>query len=150
MAESDPSRIRSLALSREDVIDAFAYNRENPATAVLRVTPPFHGRMRARLHVSNERSAETVWRDGATGSIHIEPKSLLEQDVVDAYPVFEELYASMNKSEGNGGSVSEVHEHYERRLEEWRQVARNRVLDVVVLEGDGTDTLHRIDLKWLG
>ena len=150
MAESDPSRIRSLAVSREDVIDAFAYNRENPATAVLRVTPPFHGRMRARIHVSNELSAQTVWRDGATGSIHLEPESLLEQEVVDSYPVFEQVYASMNESESVGESGTDVHEHYERRLKEWRQSARNRVLDEVELVGDGSDTLHRIDLKWLG
>ena len=166
MTESDPSRIRSLAISREDLFDAFVYNRENPTTAVLRVTPPFHGRMRARLHVSNERATTNVWRDPVTGSIHFEPESLLEQEVVDAYPVLEEIYASMDESDRAGETVSDVHEQYDRRLEEWRKSARSRVLDEVKLEGDvelegevegdveleGDDAgnSHRIDLKWLG
>ena len=34
----DPARIRSLAVSSEDVANAFVYSRENPGTAVLRVT----------------------------------------------------------------------------------------------------------------
>lgn len=76
---SDPGAVRAIAVTRADVVDAFVYTKENPGTAVLRLTPPFHGRMRARLHVERSPAA-------GTPGVHVPPGELLESSVADAYP----------------------------------------------------------------
>ncbi|MFB6251790.1 MAG: hypothetical protein ABEI27_08930 [Halobellus sp.] len=45
-----PIRIRSLAVTTTDVVDALEARVRRQRRIVLRVTPPFSGRMRARLH----------------------------------------------------------------------------------------------------
>jgi len=48
----DPTTVRSVAVTREDVVRALELRERGGPRAVLRVTPPFSGRMRARLHVA--------------------------------------------------------------------------------------------------
>lgn len=45
-----PTDVRSLAVHAEDVVTALEARHEGQP-AVLRATPPYHARMRARLHV---------------------------------------------------------------------------------------------------
>lgn len=119
MGTDGPSAIRSLAVSTEDVVDAFVYDRENPASAVLRVTPPFHGRMRARIHVYHVDDAD------ATGAIHVPPRDLLSEAVRAAYPTLESFAA-----EDDAG------DRYAEAIERWRERARDAIADRVVLETD--------------
>lgn len=49
-ASDDPGRIRSIAVHRDDVSTALEATLRSDREVVLRVTPPFSGRMRARLH----------------------------------------------------------------------------------------------------
>ncbi|WP_255168533.1 hypothetical protein [Natrononativus amylolyticus] len=128
----DPSAIRSFAVSPEDVVDAFVYGRENPGTAVLRVTPPFHGRMRARLHVYHTDDREV------TGAIHLEPRALLPEDVRAAYPTLD----------AGAADVDAARERHEAAIDDWRTRARESVVDRVELDaGDGN---HAVDVKRLG
>ena len=46
----DPRRIESLAVTESDVIDALEATARSDRDIVLRVTPPFAARMRARIH----------------------------------------------------------------------------------------------------
>ena len=48
---TDPSAIRALAIHAEDLLAAAEADARGGPRTVLRVTPPFSGRMRARLHV---------------------------------------------------------------------------------------------------
>ncbi len=148
MSDPDPSSIRSLAVAAEDVVDAAIYNRENPGTAVLRVTPPFHGRMRARLHVFHDETGRV------SDAIHLEPTQLLESEVLTAYPSFDE------QLEAETSDPDQFRERRERELERWRERASNAICESVVLEpaaseGDGNAASngsheHRVDVKRLG
>lgn len=48
---SDPTEIKSVAVKTDEVVQALELNQTSAKRAVLRVTPPFSGRMRARVHV---------------------------------------------------------------------------------------------------
>jgi hypothetical protein len=130
----DPSAIRSIALSPEDAVDAYVYGRENPGDAVLRVTPPFHGRMRARLHVYRRDDAEL------TGAVHVPPADVIAADVVAAYPDLESALADAD--------ADEVRERDGEAVADWRERARESIVDAVTLETD--DGPHRVAVKPLG
>ena len=134
----DPSAIRSLAVSSDDVVNAFVYTRENPGTAVLRVTPPFHGRMRARLHVFQ------VDDTPETGAIHVRPARLLEDGIVEEFPTLEETKASLE----DGSCPETVREAHADAVDRWRKRARGAIVDEHVLETD--EGASRVDVKRLG
>ncbi|ELY82345.1 hypothetical protein [Natrinema gari] len=134
----DPSAIRSVALSPEDVVDAYVYGRENPGEAVLRVTPPFHGRMRARLHVYRVDDAEL------TGAVHFSPATVITDDVLAAYPDLESALAATDEPAAD----DRLRERHADAVAEWRTRARDAIVESIALETD--DGTHRVDLKTLG
>ena len=136
--DADPAAIRSLAVSSEDVVNAFVYTRENPGTAVLRVTPPFHGRMRARLHVYQLEDARE------TGAVHISPVRLLEDAVVDSFPALEDTETTL----GDDPEPEVIREAHAEALEDWRERAAGSIVEVVDLEAG--EEPHRVDVKRLG
>ncbi|MCU4751544.1 hypothetical protein OB919_06060 [Halobacteria archaeon AArc-curdl1] len=136
----DPRVIRSIAVTADDVLDAFVYTRENPATAVLRVTPPFHGRMRARIHVFQ------IDDSSVTGALHLEPARLLEDEVVAAYPSLEPG-AAMDESEGTNEGATKF-EHYADAVDDWRTGARSAIIDSISLDEDANDD-HRVSVSVL-
>ena len=69
----DPTVIDTLAITAEDLIAALEANARRDAGAVLRVTPPFSGRMRARLHLAGAEGGY----DDTPRPIHIPPQRLL-------------------------------------------------------------------------
>ncbi|KDE59441.1 hypothetical protein EL22_21940 [Halostagnicola sp. A56] len=145
MSDPDPSSIRSLAVATEDVVDAAIYTRENPGTAVLRVTPPFHGRMRARLHVFHDEGGRV------SGAIHLEPDDLLAEAVLEDYPSFDALSFDDRSEDDPGEDPDRIRKRRERALETWRERAADAILDTVVLgRVDGIDSGHRVDVKRLG
>ncbi|RQG86992.1 hypothetical protein EA462_15205 [Natrarchaeobius halalkaliphilus] len=140
MTADDPSVIRSLAISTTDIVDAYAYTQENPGTAVIRVTPPFHGRMRARIHVYRIDDVEH------TDAIHVSPADLIEDDVVDSYPGYEDELAR----EGEGTSPPKSGGFGNRRaaaVDGWRARARDAIVDTVSLGED--DARHGVVVKAL-
>lgn len=59
--ESDPAAVESIAVTREDLVTAYEHAlRGGEGRAVLRLTPPFHARMRARIHVVVESEERDV------------------------------------------------------------------------------------------
>ncbi|SFS47449.1 hypothetical protein [Halostagnicola kamekurae] len=140
MSDQDPSSIRSIAVATEDVVDAAIYTRENPGTAVLRMTPPFHGRMRARLHVFHDEGGRV------SEAIHLEPDDLLADAVLEAYPSFDD-----RSEDDRDEDPDRIRKRRERALETWRERAADAILDAVVLgRVDGIDGGHRVDVKRLG
>jgi hypothetical protein len=133
-SEESPAAIRSIAVSADDVVDAFVYDRENPGAAVLRVTPPFHGRMRARLHVYHDDDAHL------TGAIHFSPSVLLSDDIVDAYPRLED--------DRTRESNEQARQHHAQAIEAWCKRASAEIVETVAIETD--EGTRRIDLKTLG
>ncbi|PCR90989.1 hypothetical protein [Natrinema ejinorense] len=136
-SEDDPAAIRSIALSPDDAVDAFIYSQENPGEAVLRVTPPFHGRMRARLHVYRVDDTEL------TGAVHLSPSAIIANDLIDAYPDLESTLDAENSTEAD-----RIRERHADAVDDWRARARDGIVDSVALETD--DGTHRVELKPLG
>ncbi|SDJ44836.1 hypothetical protein [Natronorubrum texcoconense] len=135
--DDDPTAIRSLALSPADAADAYAYTRENPGEAVLRVTPPFHGRMRARIHVYHLDDTEL------TGAVHVAPQVVIADDVVDDYPTLETELEDVDPSE-----TDRVRRRHGEAVEAWQKRAREAIVDEVTLETD--DGPHPVEIKRIG
>ncbi|GAB3676675.1 hypothetical protein [Halopiger thermotolerans] len=143
--ESDPTRIRSLAVSPEDAVNAYAYGQENPGEAVLRVTPPFHGRMRARIHVY--RVDDTP----VTGAVHVSPEDVIDDDVLAAYPHLEDEFADLatdSVEELDDADAERLRKRHAEAVEEWQERAETAVAETVTLETD--DGPHRVEVKRLG
>ncbi|PGF16867.1 hypothetical protein CP556_12560 [Natrinema sp. CBA1119] len=148
--DDDPSAIRSIALSPDDAVDAYAYSRENPGEAVLRVTPPFHGRMRARIHVYRVDDTEL------TGAVHLSPADVIAEDVVAEYPALESTRDAADPDEEPTDSdegtdsteVDRIRERHAEAVEAWQARAREAIVETVTLETD--DCSHRVELKTLG
>jgi hypothetical protein len=133
-SEESPTAIRSIAVSADDVVDAFVYGQENPGSAVLRVTPPFHGRMRARLHVYRVDDTQL------TGAVHLSPADVLSDAVVDAYPRL--------KDDQVRESNDRTRQRHAEDVESWRDRARNGIVETVPIETD--EGQRWIELKTLG
>ena len=131
--DRDPSAIRSLAISPADAVDAYVYSRANPGEAVLRVTPPFHGRMRARLHVYHVDDTEL------TGAVHVSPDDAIADDVVAEYP----------RIETPADDDSErLRERHAEAIEAWRARAREAIAETVSIETESGP--RTVDLKQIG
>lgn len=134
--DSDPTDIKSLAISATDLVAAIEAAADGSET-VLRVTPPFSGRMRARLHV--------VQPDDDDEPIHIEPDSLLATDA-PSYPTPDDTADELRDADDETYSVDRHRTYHEQRLAEWRESLPDHVVDSTVL----TDTEHDVTVSLLG
>ena len=124
----DPGVIRSIAVTVDDVVTALEANASADRGAVLRVTPPFSGRMRARIHVDDGGGYE-----GDAEPIHLDPTTLVEE--VPAYPTADETSA------GNADSddIETRRQRHTERLAEWRSTVRERLRERISVDHpDGT------------
>ncbi|WP_049921484.1 hypothetical protein [Halopiger djelfimassiliensis] len=135
--DDDPSTIRSIAVSPDDVVDAYAYSQENPGEAVLRITPPFHGRMRARIHVYRVDDTEL------TGAVHVRPADVIEPAVVSEYPDLESELDTADPDE-----ASRLRKRHAEAVRAWQERAREAIVDAVGLETDAGR--HEVEIKRLG
>jgi hypothetical protein len=110
----DPTTVRSVAVTREDVVRALELRERGGPRAVLRVTPPFSGRMRARLHVDGR---EGEYADPAP--LHVPPVRF----VGDPPP----LPAADDTADA-------LRERHERALAGWRRAVGERIVETTTLE----------------
>lgn len=152
-ASDDPGRIRSIAVHRDDVATALEATLRSDREVVLRVTPPFSGRMRARLHslgsggsgpapepVANADDVEGADDDPAP--IHVDPRDLVVD--VPSYPEVDETMTDHPDAdlETRRGQHTEA-------VESWREAVRQSVVDTVELDaGDGATV--EVDVAALG
>lgn len=128
----DPTVVRSIAVTASDVVSALEARRRTGRRAVLRVTPPFSARMRARLHVEGR---EGDYGDGLT-PIHLHPTRLVGD--VPRYPAPD----GTAEPPGPGADDRERADS----VEAWRAAVRGSLVDAVMLPG----TDHRVAVKPLG
>jgi len=134
---TNPSVIRSIAVTAEDVITAVETNRTSQRTAVHRVTPPFSGRMRARLHVRQGGKSET-------DSIHIPPTELLDESA-PAYPRPPETEDELRSDPDMTYSVENHRQYHEQVVDQWRTEATAAIresLSLPTLEDGSEVTVH--------
>ena len=118
----DPTTVRSVAVTREDVVRALELRERGGPRAVLRVTPPFSGRMRARLHVDGREGGSTAPAPlrGPPGRFVGDPPPLPTADA----------------------------ERHERALAGWRRAVGERIVETTTLETP--EGPHRVAVAVLG
>ena len=149
-----PDRIRSIAVHREDVATALEATIRTDRRVVLRITPPFSGRMRARIHEVTDGGLEGAgdgWEGGRDdrrdgdgtdpAPIHVDPRSLV--DDVPSYPEVDETTAAFPDAD-----VETRHERHADAVDAWRETVRGSLVDRVSIEVDGTT--HDVDVSVLG
>lgn len=144
VAESDDYRdIRSLAVHTEDVVTAFESNRTPGPRAVLRVTPPFAGRMRARLHV--EGTGEYT---GTPRPLHIDPPTLIDTERVPAYPTAAETEDRLRTDPELEYSIDRHHAYHTDAVATWREAVADAI--VARTDLDGSHGPHPVRVLALG
>jgi hypothetical protein len=138
----DPTAIRSIAVTVEDVIAAYEANRQRDVAAVLRITPPFSGRMRARIH-----AGPTEYEDRPT-PIHVRPSDLVDENTAGPYPTPDRTEDELRASTTESYSPERHHQFHADRVEAWRDRARDAIVDTVTI--DTPDGPHEVGVKALG
>ena len=142
-ASSGPDRIRSIAVHREDVANALEATLRSDREVVLRATPPFSGRMRARLHALDAGESQGDGDEDADAPvpIHIDPRAL----VADAppYPEVDDTAADLPDAD-----LETRRERHAANVEAWREAVRERVAEAVEIEVDGET--RTVDVTALG
>ena len=142
----DPAVVRSIAVSSTDVVAALEATRTTSRQVVLRVTPPFSGRMRARLHVEHDSKCEPSSEPEAEPRpLHIDPEDLLVEDA-PTYPESDETETELRES-GTPYTVERHHEYHAEAVTEWRSEIPDAIRDRVTLETSGGP--HEVAVKVL-
>lgn len=140
---SDSRTIRSIAVTAEDAVSAYEASERSASSPVLRVTPPFAGRMRARLHLPGPDEPS-----GDPPPIHIAPWKFFDDDRLPPYPEPGDTEAEIRECSTLTYSTELHHDRHVERVREWREVAREAFAEEVEIE---TPTgPHRVELKVLG
>ena len=140
---ADPRRIRSLAVHRADVANALEATLRSDSRVVLRVTPPFSGRMRARIHRVSDGAGEPA------EPIHVDAADLV--DPLPAYPEVDDTVADHPDAD-----VDTRRERHAEAVSEWRTAVREAVGGSVELavdtdvEGADAVSTHTVDVIPLG
>jgi len=140
-----PDRIRSIAVHREDVASALEATLRSDREVVLRATPPFSGRMRARLHALDAGGTGEGGEGGspadAPGPLHLDPRDLVAE--VPPYPEVDDTAAELPDAD-----LETRRERHAANVGAWRETVRERVCSTVDIEVDGE--VSTVDVNALG
>lgn len=148
--DADPRAIRSIAVTAGDVVAAYEARQRSPRRPVLRVTPPFSGRMRARLHdpgPSVTSKGSEVSLDPETGALHVPPGRLLDAEAIPAYPNPDDTEDALRADPDADFSVETHRERHVEAVEAWRDAVADAIVDAVEMELSGGS--HTVDVKTL-
>ncbi|WP_266076160.1 hypothetical protein [Haladaptatus caseinilyticus] len=140
----DPTVIRVVVIHADDVVTALEAT-ERGREAVLRITAPFAGRVRARLHVVQATEPADDGR-GGSAPIRIPPRHLVA-DEVPPYPQIDDTDPSVAETR----SEYDVEAHHERHtavVSAWRKGVREHIVETVEIETVGGS--HRVSVSVLG
>lgn len=124
--DADPTVVRSIAVTVGDVVAAFEATTRGRRRTVLRITPPFAGRMRARLHVEGGEGAY----ERAAAPIHVDPRDLIR----DEAPPYPEVDETAREFDDGSYDVDEHHARHLAAVESWREAVRDCLVDRVELQ----------------
>ncbi|SFR52275.1 MULTISPECIES: hypothetical protein [Halorubrum] len=143
-SDPGPDRIRSIAVHREDVANALEATLRSDRDVVLRATPPFSGRMRARLHAvdtDGDGDAENTGESDVPAPLHVDPRDLVED--VPPYPEPDDT-----ATEYPDADLEARRERHAEAVESWRERVREGVGSTVEIEVDGD--ARAVDVVALG
>ncbi|WP_135828188.1 hypothetical protein [Halorussus halobius] len=146
---SGPRTVRSLAVTVADVVTAYEAGRRSGRRPVLRATPPFAGRMRARLHeASSDAKASDSDLDPDTGALHVPPARFVDEGAIPAYPDPDDTEDALRADPDAEFTVERHRERHVDAVEAWRESVRESLVETVELRlGEGT---RRVAVKTLG
>ena len=147
----DRTAVRSIAVTAGDVVAAYEATRQAGRQAVLRVTPPFSGRMRARLHVSDAVTGAEAAAEADPGRAGPEPIEIAPGDLLaDAppYPTPDDTEDELRADPADEYTPERHRERHEAALADWREQARRSIVDSVTVESAGAS--HEVDVAVLG
>jgi len=142
MASDDPTVVRAITVSAADAVAAYESTVQPGRDAVLRLTPPFHGRMRARIHVPGDDYGQEP------DPVHVAGSALVDEAVVPAYPRADETAEDLRADPDADYSVDAHHERHRDAVEAWRDAVRDAIRDEATLDLDGES--HRVSVSVLG
>lgn len=161
---TDPTRITALAVTTDDLITAIESSIRDRRGTVLRVTPPFTGRMRARLHVvdvdvdvdhtanDREHHDETsyVVRPNDEHAVDTEPVTIDPERFIDDVPPLPTVDSIEDKLRRSTTQYSQSRhrEWYQSAIETWRESVCDRRVNTVIL--DLENKKHSVDVSYLG
>jgi hypothetical protein len=127
-------RIEVLAVTTDDAVAALEAALRSDSDVVLRATPPFRARMRARLHR----------RAGASeGSLVVDPRALFEG--APSYPEADETADDL----AHGEAFTDRHrDRHREAVAEWRAAVRAARADVLAVETPAGE--REVQVAWLG
>lgn len=141
VSSDDPTDVRALAVHADDVITALEANARRDAGAVLRVTPPFAGRMRARLHLDGR---EADYADPEP--LHIPPEAFVPDP--PAFPDPDDTEDEL-RADPDAEYTAERHRRaHAAAVETWRAAVRERIADTATVETPAGP--HEVDVSVLG
>lgn len=127
MPSRDPTDVRVLVVTTDDLVTALEANVRRDAGAVLRATPPFAGRMRVRLHLAG---AEREYGDPAP--LHVPPERFLDE--VPPFPTPDDTADALRADPDASYSRERHRRRHETAVAEWRRAVRDAVLDRTTIE----------------
>ena len=137
----DPTVIRVLAVTTDDIVTALEANERRDAGAVLRVTPPFAGRMRARLHIAG---TERAYDEPAP--LHVQPERFVSR--VPPFPTPDATEDQL-RSDPDVEYTPERHRcRHETAVERWRSSVRDVLVERVTIDVPAGE--HEVRLATLG
>jgi ATP-dependent exoDNAse (exonuclease V) beta subunit len=131
--DADPTTVSSVAVTVDDVVTALEANWRSDRRIVLRITPPFSARMRARLH--RPEGGE----DG--DAVHLDPERLVDDP--PPYP-----HPDETRDPDGTYAPERHHERHTAAVRAWRRAVAASVADAVDVPTDAGD--HRVEVKPLG
>lgn len=148
---SGVDRVRSIAVHRDDVATALEATLRSDREVALRVTPPFSGRMRARLHALDAGSPSRSAGNGdapsgsdPTGGDAPAPVRVAPRDLVADVPPYPEV--DDTAAEYPDADVATRRRRHAEAVEAWRDAVRERVVSTVELGEES----HTVDVVALG
>ncbi|WP_135824293.1 hypothetical protein [Halorussus ruber] len=148
----DPRRIRSLAVTAADVVSAYEARQRSPRLLVLRVTPPFSGRMRARLHDPGPAVAGTDPQsdlDAETGALLVPPRRFVSEESIPEYPSPDETEDALREDPDEEFTVERHRERHVEAVEAWREAVADAISGSVEFRLGESET-YRVEVKTLG
>jgi hypothetical protein len=141
VASADPTVVHTLAVTTDDVVTALEANERRDAGAVLRVTPPFSGRMRARLHLAG---AEGEYDPPAP--LHVPPERLVAP--VPPLPTPDDTEDAIRSDADRTYSTERHRRRHERAVDAWRAAVRRAIVERATVETPAGS--HEVDVTTLG
>lgn len=138
--DTDPTVVRSLAVRPDDVVTALEANERRDVGAVLRVTSPFSGRMRARLHRESDADPPEP--------LYVPPERFVDAESLPAYPTPDGTEDAI-RADPEVSYSSEIHRRrHEAAVERWRAAVRDAIVDRATV--DTNEGRHEVYLTTLG